>query len=73
MMVMNSLRPLLPKYYKTEADTFTLFFKKKLFIRERHTEREAEKGRDTGRGRSRLSAGSLMQDLIPEPQDHDLS
>ena len=31
-----------------------------LFIHERHTEREAE----TGRGRSRLHAGSLMWDSI---------
>ena len=30
-------------------------------------------GRDIGRGRSRLPAGSLMQDLIPGPRDHDLS
>ena len=30
----------------------------------RHTER----GRDTGRGRSRLHAGSPMQDLIPDPR-----
>ena len=28
---------------------------------------------DTGRGRSRLPARSLMQDLIPGPWDHDLS
>ena len=40
-----------------------------LFIHERHTER----GRDTGRGRSRLPVGSPMQDLIPGPWDHDLS
>ena len=40
-----------------------------LFIHERHTVR----GRDTGRGRSRLPAGTLMQDSIPGPQDHDLS
>ena len=40
-----------------------------LFIRERHTDR----GRDTGRGRSRLRMGSLMQDSIPRPRDYDLS
>ena len=40
-----------------------------LFIHERHTER----GRDTGRGRSRLPAEILMQDLIPGLRDHDLS
>ena len=37
------------------------------------TERERERGRDTGRGRSRLLAGSPMWDLIPGPQDHTLS
>ncbi|CAD7675667.1 unnamed protein product [Nyctereutes procyonoides] len=31
------------------------------------------RGRDTGRWRSRLPAGSLMQDSIPGPQDHTLS
>ena len=40
-----------------------------LFMRER----ERERGRDRGRGRSRLLAGRPMQDLIPGPQDHDLS
>ena len=30
------------------------------------TERERERGRDIGRGRSRLLAGSLMRDLIPD-------
>ena len=40
-----------------------------LLIHERHTER----GRDVGRGRRRLPARSLMQDLIPGPQNHDLS
>ena len=34
---------------------------------------DTEKGRDTGRGRSRLLAGSPMQDSIPRPWDHDLS
>ena len=33
-----------------------------LFIYERHTER----GRDIGKGRSRLQAGSLMRDSIPD-------
>ena len=37
-------------------------------MRDTHTER----GRDTGRGRSGLHAGSSMQDLIPGPQDHEL-
>ena len=40
-----------------------------LFIHERHRER----GRDTGRGRSRLPAESPMQDSILGPWDHNLS
>ena len=32
-----------------------------------------ERGRDIGRGRSRLPAGSLVQGSIPGPRDHDLS
>ena len=36
---------------------------------ERHTER----GRDIGRGRSRLPVVSLMRDSIPGPQDQDLN
>ena len=35
--------------------------------------RDTERDRDIGRGRGRLPAGSLMQDWIPGPQDHDLS
>ena len=35
--------------------------------------RDTEKGRDTGRGRSRLPDGSLMRDWIPGPQDYALS
>ena len=35
--------------------------------------RDTKKGRDIGRGRHRLPAGSAMWDLIPGPQDHDLS
>ena len=48
------------------------FFLKKifyLFIHEIHTER----GRDTGRGRSRLPVGSPVQDSIPGPRGHTLS
>ena len=48
---------------------FIYFFKKILFTHKRHRKR----GRDIGRGRSRLPVGSLMQDSIPGPQDHDLS
>ena len=40
-----------------------------LFVYERHRKR----GRDIGRGRSRLSARSPMWDLIPGPWDHTLS
>ena len=39
-----------------------------LFMHERHTERE--RGRDTGRGRSRLHAGSPTWDSILGLQDH---
>ena len=45
---------------------FFFFLRFYLLIHERHTER----GRDTGRGRSRLHAGSPMWDLIPGPRDH---
>ena len=45
-----------------------IFFKY-LFIHERCIER----GRDIGRGRSRLPAGSPVQNSIPGPRDHDLS
>ena len=38
----------------------------------RDTQRERERGRDTGRGRSRLHAGSPTQDSIPGLQDHAL-
>ena len=49
---------------------FILFFKGfYLFIHEKHR----EKGRDTGRERSRLHAGSPMQDSIPGPRGHALS
>ena len=46
-----------------------IIFWKILFIHERHRER----GRDTGRGRSRFPRGSLLWDSIPGPWDHDLS
>ena len=52
------------------SDHFFFFLRFYLFIlRDTHTER----GRDTGRGRSRLRAGSLMGDSIPGSQDHTLS
>ena len=46
------------------------FFKKKDFIYLFTRDTERERGRDTGRGRSRLHAGSLMRDSIPGLQDH---
>ena len=56
---------------RNPQDFCRAFFKKifYLFIHERHRER----GRDIGRGRSRLHAGSPMWDLIPGPQDHNLT
>ena len=39
-----------------------------LFMKDTHTHR----GKDTGRGRSRLHAGTPMWDSIPGPQDHAL-
>ena len=49
-------RPGIPRFY--------------LFIHETH--KESERGRDTGRGRSRLHGESPMQDSIPGLQDHAL-
>ena len=46
------------------------FFFKILFI---YYDRHRERGRDIAKGRSRIPMGSLMQDSIPGPQDHDLS
>ena len=48
--------------------TLFIFFKIYSFMKER----EREGGRDTGRGRSRLHAGSLMWDSIPGLQDYAL-
>ena len=45
-----------------------LFFLRFYLFIHRHTKRE--RSRDTGRGRSRLHAGSLMWDSIPGLQDH---
>ena len=58
---------------KVIKSTCNGFFKKRkktrfyLFIM-----RDKERGRDTGRGRSRLHAGSPMWNSIPGPQDHVL-
>ena len=48
---------------------FLSYFKKYLFI---HAG-QREGGRDIGRGRSRFTMRSPMQDLIPGPWHHDLS
>ena len=47
-----------------------IFLRVYLFIYSWETQRE--RCRDTGRGRSRLHAGTPMLDLIPGPQDHAL-
>ena len=49
---------------------YNFFLRFYLFIHEGH--REKERQRDTGRGRSRLHAGSPMWDSIPGLQDHAL-
>ena len=46
-----------------------IFFKDFIYL----FKRDKERGRDIGRGRSRLPVGSLMDDLIPGPRDHTLS
>ena len=51
------------------SDINSRFLKKILFILERHTER----GRDIGRGKSKLPEGSPLWDSIPGPQDQDPS
>ena len=54
------------RLYRSVAINFNFLlknFKDYLFTNKRHTER----GRDIDRGRSRLPAGILMQDLIPGP------
>ena len=48
---------------------YFIFLRFYLIFHERHTER----GRDTGRGRSWLPVGNLMQDSISGPQDYALS
>ena len=52
-------------------DFFFFFLKNILFIHSWETQRE--RGRDTGRGRSRLPVGSSMWDSIPGPWDHTMS
>ena len=52
----------------SEDPVLQIFFFKILFIHERNRER----GRDPGRGRSGLHAGGPMRDSIPGLQDHAL-
>ena len=52
---------------------FLFCFLKILFIHERETHREKERGRDIGRDRSRLHAGSSRWDSILGPRGHALS
>ena len=47
----------------------SFFFFKIFYLFMIDIERERERGIDTGRGRSRIHAGSLMQDSIPGLQD----
>ena len=49
-----------------------LFYLKYFFLKIIH-EKHTERGRDRGKGRSRLPAGSPMWDSIPRSWDHDLS
>ena len=55
----------------SEGSTFFLFvfLRFYLFTHERHRDR----GRNIGRGRSRLLVGSPMWDSTPGPWDHNLS
>ena len=49
---------------------YLFFFKILYYFFMKDTEK---RGRDIGRRRSRLPAGSPMWDFIPGPRDHDLS
>ena len=59
--------PCLISYSSAISNIFKRFY---LFIHERH--RKKERGKDTGRGRSRLHAGRLTWDSILGLQDHAL-
>ena len=54
-----------------KSNLVSQFWKERKFIYS--SELQRERGRDIGRGRSRLRGGSLTQDSIPKPWDHDLS
>lgn len=53
----------------TDDNTLSEFFLKRFYL---FIHGERERSRDTGRGRSRLHAGSLMWDSIPGLQHHTL-
>ena len=55
----------LPKYIVIFKDFIYPFVRHTHTHTEREREREREVGRDIGRGRSRLHAGSPTQDLVP--------
>ena len=57
------------RYFKSQVviSKFSFYFIIYLLMR------DTKRGRDIGRGRSRLPEGSLMWDSIPEPWDHHLT
>ena len=59
------------KIYCLFLSVFFLIYLKKYFIY--LFMRDTQRGRDTGRGRSRPPVGSPRWELIPGPQDHHLS
>ena len=66
----TKLLPLLFYLRKSYGHAITyIFFKDFIYLFMRDTER----GRDIGRGRSRLLTGILMWDSIPGSQDHALN
>ena len=65
------LRRVRAEYKKYNRGQLFVFVFKILFIYSWQTKNE--RGRDIGRGRSRLPVGGLVQDSILRPQDHNLS
>ena len=55
-------------FFSVGLTSIYFFLRFYLFIHERHRDR----GRDTGRGKSRVPVESLMQDSLPGPWNHDL-
>ena len=58
------------EHLKSNMQFYLFIFKDFIYLFMRDTERT--RGRDIGRGRSRLHAGSPMWDSIPGLQDHAL-